>query len=130
MHRLTKAYPPDKTVLSDITLAFYPGAKIGVLGHNGSGHRQAGSTCLASCGHLAYEGFVIYRGRKEHPGYWASRRELRAGFFPCTWVRIRLDIERKLGFEHVHPRHDQAPGGFQNDLFAVCWRYFFLVRIG
>ncbi len=37
MHRLTKAYPPDKTVLSDITLAFYPGAKIGVLGYNGSG---------------------------------------------------------------------------------------------
>ena len=35
MHRLTKAYPPDKTVLSDITLAFYPGAKIGVLGYNG-----------------------------------------------------------------------------------------------
>ena len=37
MHRLTKAYPPDKTVLSDITLAFYPGAKIGVLGYNGAG---------------------------------------------------------------------------------------------
>ncbi len=37
MHRLTKAYPPDKTVLSEVTLAFYPGAKIGVLGYNGSG---------------------------------------------------------------------------------------------
>src|ERR1700709_2492400 len=37
MHRLTKAFPPDKTVLKDITLAFYPGAKIGVLGYNGSG---------------------------------------------------------------------------------------------
>src|SRR5881409_3053911 len=37
MHRLTKAYPPDKTVLKDITLAFYPGAKIGVLGYNGAG---------------------------------------------------------------------------------------------
>ncbi len=37
MHRLTKAYPPDKTVLSDITLAFLPGAKIGVLGYNGAG---------------------------------------------------------------------------------------------
>ena len=37
MHRLTKAYPPDKTVLSDVTLAFYPGAKIGVLGYNGAG---------------------------------------------------------------------------------------------
>ena len=37
MHRLTKAYPPDKTVLKDVTLAFYPGAKIGVLGYNGAG---------------------------------------------------------------------------------------------
>ena len=37
MHRLTKSYPPDKTVLKDVTLAFYPGAKIGVLGPNGAG---------------------------------------------------------------------------------------------
>jgi ATP-binding cassette ChvD family protein len=37
MHRLTKAYPPDKTVLKDVTLGFYPGAKIGVLGYNGAG---------------------------------------------------------------------------------------------
>jgi energy-dependent translational throttle protein EttA len=37
MHRLTKTHPPDKTVLSDVTLAFYPGAKIGVLGYNGAG---------------------------------------------------------------------------------------------
>ena len=26
MHRLTKAFPPDKTVLNEITLAFLPGA--------------------------------------------------------------------------------------------------------
>jgi sulfate-transporting ATPase len=37
MHRLTKAFPPDKTVLKDLTLAFLPGAKIGVLGYNGAG---------------------------------------------------------------------------------------------
>jgi ATP-binding cassette ChvD family protein len=37
MHRLSKLHPPDKTVLSDVTLAFLPGAKIGVLGYNGSG---------------------------------------------------------------------------------------------
>ncbi|HEY1689132.1 MAG TPA: energy-dependent translational throttle protein EttA [Solirubrobacteraceae bacterium] len=37
MHRLSKVHPPDKTVLSEITLAFLPGAKIGVLGYNGSG---------------------------------------------------------------------------------------------
>src|ERR1700689_3978600 len=37
MHRLSKVRPPEKTVLSELTLAFYPGAKIGVLGYNGSG---------------------------------------------------------------------------------------------
>jgi energy-dependent translational throttle protein EttA len=37
MHRLSKLHPPEKTVLNDITLAFYPGAKIGVLGYNGAG---------------------------------------------------------------------------------------------
>jgi energy-dependent translational throttle protein EttA len=37
MHRLSKLHPPDKTVLDEVTLAFYPGAKIGVLGYNGAG---------------------------------------------------------------------------------------------
>ncbi len=37
MHRLTRRYPPDKTVLQDVSLSFYPGAKIGVLGYNGAG---------------------------------------------------------------------------------------------
>jgi ATP-binding cassette ChvD family protein len=37
MHRLSKVHPPDRTVLNDVTLAFLPGAKIGVLGANGAG---------------------------------------------------------------------------------------------
>ena len=37
MHRLSRVHPPDKTVLDNITLAFFPGAKIGVLGYNGAG---------------------------------------------------------------------------------------------
>ncbi len=36
-HRLSRRHPPDKQVLSDISLSFYPGAKIGVLGYNGAG---------------------------------------------------------------------------------------------
>jgi energy-dependent translational throttle protein EttA len=36
-HRLGKVYPPDRKVLEDITLSFFHGAKIGVLGYNGSG---------------------------------------------------------------------------------------------
>jgi sulfate-transporting ATPase len=37
MQRLTKAYGPEKPILNDVTLAFYSGAKIGVLGYNGAG---------------------------------------------------------------------------------------------
>jgi ATP-binding cassette ChvD family protein len=37
MHRLSRRYPPDKTVLQEVSLSFYPGAKIGVLGYNGAG---------------------------------------------------------------------------------------------
>jgi ATP-binding cassette ChvD family protein len=37
MYKLSRVHPPDKTVLRDISLSFYPGAKIGVLGLNGTG---------------------------------------------------------------------------------------------
>jgi ATP-binding cassette ChvD family protein len=36
-YKLGRYYPPDRQVLADISLSFYPGAKIGVLGANGSG---------------------------------------------------------------------------------------------
>ncbi|MFM8793282.1 MAG: energy-dependent translational throttle protein EttA [Acidimicrobiales bacterium] len=36
-HKLGRFYPPDRTVLENISLSFYPGAKIGVIGSNGSG---------------------------------------------------------------------------------------------
>ena len=36
-YKLARFYPPDRTVLEDISLSFYPGAKIGVIGSNGSG---------------------------------------------------------------------------------------------
>lgn len=37
MHKVGKIYPPKRQVLKDISLSFYLGAKIGVLGLNGSG---------------------------------------------------------------------------------------------
>ena len=36
-YKLSRVYPPDKTVLENISLSFYPGVKIGVLGSNGAG---------------------------------------------------------------------------------------------
>ena len=36
-YKLSRRYPPDREVLSDVSLSFLPGAKIGVLGYNGAG---------------------------------------------------------------------------------------------
>ncbi|WP_166835912.1 energy-dependent translational throttle protein EttA [Rheinheimera pleomorphica] len=37
MHRVSKVVPPKRTILKDISLSFFPGAKIGVLGLNCAG---------------------------------------------------------------------------------------------
>ena len=37
MNRVGKVVPPKRQILKDISLSFFPGAKIGVLGLNGSG---------------------------------------------------------------------------------------------
>ncbi len=37
MQGLSKVHPPNKTVVSEVYLSFLPGAKIGVLGYNGTG---------------------------------------------------------------------------------------------
>jgi sulfate-transporting ATPase len=36
-YRLARHYPPDRSVLEDISISFYPGAKIGIIGPNGAG---------------------------------------------------------------------------------------------
>jgi energy-dependent translational throttle protein EttA len=37
MQKVSRFYPPDKEVLKDVSISFFPGAKIGIIGHNGSG---------------------------------------------------------------------------------------------
>ena len=37
MNRVSKTVPPNKEIIKDISISFFPGAKIGVLGLNGSG---------------------------------------------------------------------------------------------
>jgi ABC-type polysaccharide/polyol phosphate transport system ATPase subunit len=45
MRRVGKTVPPRRAILKDISLSFFPGAKIGVLGLNGAGE-QWGQTRL------------------------------------------------------------------------------------
>ena len=37
MNRVSKIVPPKREILKDVSLSFFPGAKIGVLGLNGAG---------------------------------------------------------------------------------------------
>ena len=57
MRRVSKTVPPQRTILKNISLNFFPGAKIGVLGLNGSGK----STLLKIMAGVedTYEGEVI-----------------------------------------------------------------------
>ena len=40
MNRVSKVVPGGRKILENISLSFFPGAKIGVLGLNGSGSRR------------------------------------------------------------------------------------------
>ena len=68
MNRVSKVVPPKRTILKDISLSFFPGAKIGVLGLNGSGK----STLLR----------IMAGEDKEYDGDAAPMPNLRIGHLP------------------------------------------------
>jgi len=68
MNRVGKVVPPKREILKDISLSFFPGAKIGVLGLNGSGK----STLLRIMAGLD----------KEHLGEARPQPELNIGYLP------------------------------------------------
>src|SRR2546425_5635482 len=57
MRRVAKTVPPKRTILKNISLNFFPGAKIGVLGLNGSGKSSLLKIMAGVDDH--YEGEVI-----------------------------------------------------------------------
>lgn len=62
MVRVSKTYPPSKQVLKDIYLSFYYGAKIGVIGLNGSG--KSSLLKIIAGEDKSYDGEVVFS-----PGY-------------------------------------------------------------
>ncbi len=68
MMRVSKTYPPNKTVLRDISLSFFYGAKIGVLGLNGAGK----STLLR----------IIAGEEKDFNGELSISEGMRVGYLP------------------------------------------------
>src|SRR5512136_493345 len=68
MNRVGKIVPPKRQILKDISLSFFPGAKIGVLGLNGSGK----STLLR----------IMAGEDKEFEGEAVPMPGMRVGFLP------------------------------------------------
>ena len=79
IENLTRLYD-EKEVLSDIWIAFYPGAKIGVLGNNGSGK----STLLR----------IMAGEDKDFMGTVRPAKGIRIGYFP---QEPRLDPDKTVG---------------------------------
>jgi sulfate-transporting ATPase len=88
MRRVSKTVPPKRTILKNISLNFFPGAKIGVLGLNGSGK----STLLKIMAGADdnYEGEVI-RMPGIRVGYLEQEPRLSAG------RTVRENVEESLG---------------------------------
>ena len=79
MNRVGKVVPPKRVILKDISLSFFPGAKIGVLGQNGSGK----STLLR----------IMAGVDREYEGEAVPMANLRIGFLP---QEPQLDPDRSV----------------------------------
>lgn len=62
MYKVSKTYPPNKTVIKDISLSFFLGAKIGIIGLNGSG--KSSLLKIIAGQDEAYNGELVFA-----PGY-------------------------------------------------------------
>jgi ATP-binding cassette ChvD family protein len=88
MRRVSKVVPPKRVILKDISLSFFPGAKIGVLGLNGSGK----STLLR----------IMAGVDKEYDGEAVPMPNMRIGFLPQEpqlddSKDVRGNVEEGLG---------------------------------
>src|SRR3954462_3928077 len=68
MNRVGKVVPPKRVILKDISLSFFPGAKIGMLGLNGSGK----SSLLK----------IMAGGGKKNEGEATPNANMRIGYLP------------------------------------------------
>ena len=124
MNRVGKTVPPKKQILRDISLSFFPGAKIGVLGVNGSGKStllkimagldkeidgEAIPMSGLNIGYLSQEPIL----NPEH----TVRESVEEGLGPVTAARKRLD---EVYAAYAEPDADfDALAAEQADLEAV-----------
>ena len=88
MLRVSKIVPPKRQIIKDISLSFFPGAKIGLLGLNGSGK----STVLR----------IMAKQDKEYDGEVQHLPGIKIGYLPQEPVldptkTVRQEVESALG---------------------------------
>ncbi len=88
MLRVSKTVPPKRQIIKDISLSFFPGAKIGLLGLNGSGK----STVLR----------IMAKQDKEYDGEVQHLPDIRIGYLPQEPQldpdkTVRQEVESALG---------------------------------
>ena len=104
MNRVSKTVPPKRQILKDISLSFFPGAKIGVLGLNGSGK----STLLR----------IMAGVDQEFDGEARPQPELNVGYLPQEPELDPSKTVREVVEEALHELKDA-----QNKLDAVYAAY-------
>lgn len=98
MNRVGKVVPPKRVILRDISLSFFPGAKIGVLGLNGSGKStlawiMAGLT-------VPTEGQCLLDGAPVADQVGAVAISFQAARLQLMRGRVDLEIASTAGFSH------------------------------
>jgi energy-dependent translational throttle protein EttA len=88
MRRVSKTVPPQRTILKNISLNFFPGAKIGVLGLNGSG--KSSLLRIMAGTDDSYDGEVI-RMPGIKVGYLEQEPQLKKG------STVRQSVEEAMG---------------------------------
>ncbi|HEY0902023.1 MAG TPA: ATP-binding cassette domain-containing protein, partial [Micavibrio sp.] len=128
MNSLSKTYPGGKKVLENITLSFFPGAKIGVLGPNGAGKSTLLKIMAGEDKEYTGEAWVAKGARvgylKQEPYLDPSKtvqENVMEGLAP---VKAMVDRFNAIGMEMAEPDADydklmEEMGNLQEQIDAV-----------
>ncbi|HBQ80315.1 MAG TPA: hypothetical protein DD850_13650, partial [Erwinia persicina] len=108
MHRVGKVVPPKRHILKNISLSFFPGAKIGVLGLNGAGK----STLLR-----IMAGNVAGKERVARPQPGGKNGDLAQGPEPAPEEKDRAAAG--VGAGRGHGGHGRPGGGGEGQYRAL-----------
>jgi sulfate-transporting ATPase len=121
MRRVSKTVPPKRQILKNISLSFYPGAKIGVLGLNGSGKSSLMRIMAGEDAH--FDGEAVPRPNLKI-GYLPQEPQLDAArtVRECVEEGLSELIEARTRLEQIYAAYAEADADF-DQLAADQARY-------